>query len=69
MAIICIVIFWIFMALRPANAQCSYAMNDVVASTAMFLARATVLPWDTMERIPITPMHAQGRIQQWLPRR
>jgi hypothetical protein len=29
MAVICIVIFWIFMALRPANAQCSYAMNDV----------------------------------------
>jgi hypothetical protein len=29
MAIICIVIFWIFMALRPASAQCSYAMNDV----------------------------------------
>jgi hypothetical protein len=26
---ICIVIFWVFMALRPANAQCVYRMIDV----------------------------------------
>jgi|SRR6516162_3398932 len=25
----CIVIFWIFMAFRPAHAQCTYRMNDV----------------------------------------
>ena len=29
MATICVVIFWVFMALRPANAQCTYRMNDV----------------------------------------
>src|SRR5262245_51354236 len=29
MTVICIVIFWVFMALRPASAQCSYALNDV----------------------------------------
>ena len=29
MAAICIVIFWMLMALRPANAQCTYRMNDV----------------------------------------
>jgi len=28
MTVICIVIFWVFMALRPANAQCTYRMND-----------------------------------------
>jgi hypothetical protein len=29
MTTICVVIFWVFMALRPANAQCTYRMNDV----------------------------------------
>ena len=29
MATICVVIFWVFMALRPANAQCTYRMIDV----------------------------------------
>src|SRR6516225_12297417 len=29
MRAICLVIFWVFMALRPANAQCTYRMNDV----------------------------------------
>ena len=28
MTAICIVIFWVFMVLRPANAQCTYRMND-----------------------------------------
>jgi hypothetical protein len=26
---ICVIIFWVFIALRPANAQCVYRMNDV----------------------------------------
>jgi hypothetical protein len=29
MTTICVMIFWVFMALRPANAQCTYRMNDV----------------------------------------
>src|SRR5262249_9016245 len=29
MTVICVVIFWVFMALRPANAQCTYRMIDV----------------------------------------
>jgi len=28
MTLVCVVIFIVFMALRPANAQCTYRMND-----------------------------------------